>query len=156
MKVKEKTNCSDKERYHHEGYDGQQSLVGARGKADSEQVQEDDDAHDQSYPGDVGDGWKQPLEGQRRVDRVDYWDNQLIENHRPSYKGTDIRIQPAADVGAGGACGRIDGSHAAVAKCREHHGRHGDENGSREMAVRELLRDAAIPTGAIGWMSAIP
>ncbi len=50
-----------------------------------------------------------------------------------------MRIKCPANVSVSGPGRRIYGCHAAIAKCRCHHGKHGDQNCRDRMAIGEFL-----------------
>ena len=48
---------------------------------------------------------------------------QIVENHRPSGKKSEMGIQTFADVGVGRSCRGVKRAHASIADCRDQHTR---------------------------------
>src|SRR5690349_24725517 len=82
------------------------------------------------------------MKGGGNPDGVDKRLQQVVENHCPSGKKAEVRIQAFANVSVGRSRGRVEGTHASVADCRDQHGEESDENDGDEMAVGKLLRNA--------------
>ena len=76
--------------------------------------------------------------------------DEIVEKHCPAGKKAEVRIQATADVGVRGTRRRVQRRHPAIADGSNQHGQHGDQNGGRGVAFRQLLRDPEQRNGSDG------
>jgi hypothetical protein len=96
------------------------------------------------------------VERGRNPYRIDEWLQQVIEDHRPASKKSEMRVESAAHIRIGRTRGWIQRAHASVADRRDQHGKQCDQNDGDKVTVRKLLGHAVERYGAMGWMRTMP